>query len=93
VAVVGANNAGKSNLIAAVRLALGTAPRADLDPADFHHARTSQSVVSVRRLGEQPATDHHHLEQRLVVGVECLLGERPVRLVGSQTPCAPSLQG
>jgi putative ATP-dependent endonuclease of OLD family len=44
VAVVGANNAGKSNLIAAVRLALGTARRADLDPADFHQLDITKEV-------------------------------------------------
>ncbi|MHB1865448.1 MAG: ATP-dependent nuclease [Candidatus Saccharimonadales bacterium] len=49
VAVVGANNAGKSNLIAAVRLALGAARRADLDPADFHQLDITQEVrVEVR---------------------------------------------
>jgi hypothetical protein len=35
-ALVGANNAGKSNLIDAVRLALGGGRRSDLGPADFH---------------------------------------------------------
>jgi energy-coupling factor transporter ATP-binding protein EcfA2 len=48
-AVVGANNAGKSNLIAAVRLALGAARRADLDPADFHQLDITKEVrVDVR---------------------------------------------
>jgi DNA repair exonuclease SbcCD ATPase subunit len=49
VAVVGANNAGKSNLIAAVRLALGAARRADLDPAYFHQLDITKEVrVDVR---------------------------------------------
>jgi predicted ATPase len=36
VALVGANNAGKSNLLSAVRLALGAGPRAAGTPSDFY---------------------------------------------------------
>jgi hypothetical protein len=46
VALVGANNAGKSNLIDAIRLALGR--RTGLDPADFHQLDlTTQLRVEV----------------------------------------------
>jgi len=44
VAIVGANNAGKSNLMVALRLALGDARRADLDPADFHQLDITEEV-------------------------------------------------
>lgn len=49
VALVGANNAGKSNLITAVRLALGRSRSSDLDPADFHQLDLTREVrVDVR---------------------------------------------
>jgi hypothetical protein len=44
VALVGANNAGKSNMIDAVRLALAAARRSDLDPADFHQLDLAEEV-------------------------------------------------
>jgi putative ATP-dependent endonuclease of the OLD family len=44
VALVGANNAGKSNLIDAVRLALGGGRRSDLDPADFHQLNLDEPL-------------------------------------------------
>src|SRR5687767_3761817 len=49
VALVGANNAGKSNLIDAVRFALAAGRRSDLDPADFHQLDLSKQIrVEVR---------------------------------------------
>ena len=49
VGMVGANNAGKSNLVDAVRLALGGGRRSDLDPADFHQLDLDEQLrVEVR---------------------------------------------
>src|SRR4051812_23146584 len=44
VAVVGANNAGKSNLLGAVRLALGGGRRDAGDPSDFHQLDITQEL-------------------------------------------------
>jgi predicted ATPase len=44
VALVGANNAGKSNLLSAVRLALGSGRRDAGDPSDFHHLDITQEL-------------------------------------------------
>lgn len=44
IALVGANNAGKSNLVDAVRLALGSGRRSGLDPADFHQLDITQEL-------------------------------------------------
>jgi predicted ATPase len=43
-AVVGANNAGKSNLLNAVRLALGSGRRDAGDPSDFHQLDITQEL-------------------------------------------------
>lgn len=43
-ALVGANNAGKSNLLHAVRLALGTGPRGAGEPADFHRLDVTEEL-------------------------------------------------
>jgi hypothetical protein len=49
IALVGANNAGKSNLIEAVRLALGAKRSLSPDPADFHRLDLGEEVrVNVR---------------------------------------------
>jgi len=44
VALVGANNAGKSNLLSAVRLALGGGRRDAGDPSDFHQLDITQEL-------------------------------------------------
>jgi putative ATP-dependent endonuclease of the OLD family len=44
VALVGANNAGKSNLLSAVRLALGSGRRDAGDPGDFHQLDITQEL-------------------------------------------------
>jgi predicted ATPase len=44
VALVGANNAGKSNLLSAMRLALGAGRRDAGDPSDFHHLDITQDL-------------------------------------------------
>ena len=44
VAVVGSNNAGKSNLLQAVRLALGSTRRDAGDPSDFHQLDITQEL-------------------------------------------------
>jgi len=47
-ALVGANNAGKSNLIDAIRLALSTGRRYEPNPADFHRLDvTSEMLIEV----------------------------------------------
>lgn len=43
-ALVGANNAGKSNLLDALRLVLGGVRRFEADPADFHQLDLSQEL-------------------------------------------------
>jgi predicted ATPase len=44
VAVVGANNAGKSNLLTAIRIALGSGRRDAGDPGDFHQLDITQEL-------------------------------------------------
>jgi AAA15 family ATPase/GTPase len=44
VALVGANNAGKSNLLSAMRLALGSGRRDAGDPSDFHQLDITQEL-------------------------------------------------
>ena len=44
VAAVGANNAGKSNLLSAVRLALGAGRRDAGDPSDFYQLDITQEL-------------------------------------------------
>lgn len=51
-AFVGANNAGKSNLMDAIRLVLASSRRYDPDPADFHRLNTTCEMLIELHLRE-----------------------------------------
>jgi hypothetical protein len=93
VALVGANNAGKSNLLSAVRLALGGGRRDAGDPSDFHQlARLAIGLTKSSDILWRPNEKAPHRGHRLPFAYHAS-GACP-RLVGltstsHQDECAP----
>ena len=68
VAVVGSNNAGKSNLLQAIRLALGSRRRGAGDPSDFHQLDITQELRVDLVLREPLRRENIYRKEDLITG-------------------------